>query len=205
MTTDPVAQTIHTYDHIAANFAARWHGRDVLARDVVRFAELVVPGGLVLDVGCGPGYDTAVLRQHGLWAIGLDLSWGMMQAGRQRGVMADFVQADMRYLPVGATAVAGIWACASLLHLPREMALPVLTAFAHRLAPGGVLYVSLKLGQGDGWTAAPDAPERSRFFTYWQPETFDPLLIQAGFQIVDGWSQPGSHAHWLARLAQKPS
>jgi len=207
MTHDPVQATIATYNRIAADYAARWQNRTVLAAEAGAFAALAGPNGRVLDVGCGAGFDTAVLGQHGLHAVGVDLSWGMMQAGRQRGMGTDsqgvdFVQADMRALPFAA-GWDGIWACASLLHVPRPQVPAVLSRFAALLRPDGVLYLSVKLGDDEAWTADKYGRQHARFFTYWRPETLDPLLADAGFQIVSGDVQQGKHDIWLSRLAQK--
>jgi hypothetical protein len=46
-----------------------------------RFAEFVGLGATVLDLGAGPGCDSAELRHLGLRAISLDLSLGMLGAG----------------------------------------------------------------------------------------------------------------------------
>ncbi|MCB8982699.1 MAG: class I SAM-dependent methyltransferase [Ardenticatenaceae bacterium] len=202
MTQDPVPQTIATYNRIAEDYAARWQNRAVLAAAAAQFAELAGPHGRVLDVGCGAGFDTAVLRQHGLRAAGVDLSWGMMQAGRQRGLAVDFVQADMRALPFAA-GLDGIWACASLLHVPRAQVPGVLHSFAALLRPGGVFYLSVKVGDDEAWTADKYGRQQYRFFTYWQPETLDPLLTAVGFQIVAGDVRPGKRDVWLSRLARK--
>lgn len=203
MNQDPIHGTIATYNQIAATYAQLWQDRSVLAADVAQFAALAGPNGRVLDIGCGAGFDTAVLHQHGLRAIGVDLSWEMMQAGRQQGVAAQFVQADMRALPFGAGlgGLDGLWACASLLHLPRPEVPAALQTFARLLRPGGAFYLSVKLGDDEGWTT--EKYGRRRFFTYWQPETLDPLLAAAGFQIVSGSIRQGRHDTWLSRLAQK--
>lgn len=207
MEKDPVVATTSTYDQIAVTYADRWQDRSMLTADAARFAALLPSPGVVCDVGCGPGFDTAVLREKGINAVALDRSWGMMQTGRvAHGVDVPFVQADMRHLPLGKTAVSGLWAAASLLHLPREDVAVVLPNFARVLQPNGILYLSLKLGDGAQWTAAAAHDEAlSRFFTYWQSETLDPLLLQAGFHIVEGWQSNGRSAQWLVRLARRTS
>ncbi len=201
-TQDPIQATIATYNRIAADYAERWQNRGILAAEAARFAALVGPHGRVLDVGCGAGFDTAVLRQQGLRAVGVDLSWGMMQAGRRHGVAETFVQADMRALPFAA-ALDGIWACASLLHVPRAQVPAVLRSFAALLKPDGALYLSVKVGDDEAWTADKYGRQQFRFFTYWQPDTLDPLLAAAGFHIISGDVRPGRRDVWLSRLAQK--
>lgn len=203
MKKDPVTGTMSTYDQIATDYAERWQNRGVLETDMDRFVSLLSVGGLVCDVGCGPGFDTAVLRQKGLHVIGLDRSLSMMQTGRiEHGINAPFVQVDMRDLPLGKTAVDGLWVCASLLHLPREDVAQTLQDFARKLKSNGILYLSVKMGDDAKWVPTPFNDDLTRFFTYWQPETLDPLLNQAGFTIIDGWEEQGSRDRWLIRIAQ---
>lgn len=197
-------KTQATYRQIAKAYAeANALPSSSMADQMAKFVALVPPGGRVLDVGCGPGMDTAVLRQHNLQAIGLDYSHEMMLAGRAvQGNPGPFVRADMRRLPVGGQ-IAGLWACASLLHLAREEVLPTLHEFHRVLQPGGILYLSVKLGDGEAWVGNPYDSVRQRFFTYWQPEELDILLETAAFHIIDGWQEQGRRDTWLVRYARK--
>lgn len=198
-----VQKTDETYRQIAAVYAEAQQDRTHLAAQAARFAALVKLNGLVFDVGCGPGLDTAVLQQHNLRAIGLDFSYEMMQVGRQvYNVHAPFVQADMRHLPLGSV-VDGLWVCASLLHLQRADVLPTVQAFHRVLKSDGILYLSVKLGAGEKWVSSAYDSAFGRFFTYWRPETLDPLLKTAGFDVVDGWQEPGKKDMWLVRYARK--
>ncbi len=195
-------KTRATYRQIAAVYAEAQQERGHLLAHIEQFMSLL-PGGLVLDVGCGPGWDTAVFQTHHLTAIGLDYSHAMMQTGRDKhGFQLPFAQVDMRRLPVSG-GVDGIWACASLLHLERADVLPALREFHRVLKPGGILYLSVKLGSGEQWAATAYGQPLPRFFTYWQPETLDPLLETAAFQIIDGWQEQGKRDIWLVRYARK--
>jgi len=204
MNQDPTTKTMSTYDQIATDYAQRWRERGTLNEHMARFIELVPAGSCVCDIGCGPGFDTAILRQYGFKAIGLDRSWGMMQAGiLKHDIDHPFVQVDMRQLPLGKTAVDAFWVCASLLHLPREDVAPTLLNFARILKPGGILYLSVKMGDDAKWMPNPYKDDLPRFFNYWLPETLDPLLAQSGLEIIDGWENQGKQDRWLVRFAQK--
>lgn len=199
-------QTRQTYRHIATAYAQAQQDqghREEMHAQLEKFVALL-PGAIVFDVGCGPGMDTAVLRHHHhLQAIGLDYSHEMMLAGREGlGHQGPFVQADMRRLPMGGR-VDGLWVCASLLHLAREDVLPTLHEFHRVLRPGGILYLSVKLGDGAAWVMNPYDQTHPRFFTYWQPELLDALLETAAFHIIDGWQEPGRRDTWLVRYARK--
>jgi SAM-dependent methyltransferase len=198
---DPVRQTTATYDAIGPTYAARWQERGALLDHIDRFLEWVPAGGVVVDVGCGPGLDTAVFRRRGFRVVGVDLSWGMMQAGRRPVGVLPLVQADMRALPLPAAAVDGLWASASLLHLPQEDVAQTLRRFAAVLKPGGVLYLAVKMGDDARWVPNAYQSNHSRFFTFWRPDKLDALLADAAFHIERGWQDAGGRDTWLARLA----
>lgn len=158
----------------------------------------------VLDIGCGPGYDTEAMREEGLHGIGLDLSWCMLQMG-MRYYPGSFMLGDMLSLPTNKV-VGGIWSCASLLHLPRVNMAEALEEFARVVVPGGVLYLSVKEGVGQRWSAATDGDPGRRLFTLWKSSALDPLIRTAGFQLVHSTAETSAEGTgWLARFAIRSS
>jgi ubiquinone/menaquinone biosynthesis C-methylase UbiE len=200
-----VGRTAATYDRIATRYAER--ATYPLEQELARFRQMVPTGGLVLDVGCGPGQYTRALEAHKLPVVGLDLSSGMLQqaqehAPRERREALWLVRADMRHLPIADACADGCFVCASLLHLPRIQAPQALAEFRRILHAGGALYVGVKEGQGEKWVADPEGQER--FFAYYQVEEIDRLIQTAGFEVVEGWTSPpgqGQRHNWLNRFA----
>ncbi len=175
-----------------------------LERALAAFASRVVAPRRVLDLGCGPGRDIDYLAQLGCWGVGLDLSPGMLVEARRRFPAAPLVQADLRSVPLADGTFDGVWACASLLHLPRCQ-LPIALAQIARLLkrPGGVLYLALKDGQGEQWLA--DHKGHRRLFSFYQFSEVATSLHQAKFQIVEGWVDPdqaGRDRSWINVVAQ---
>jgi SAM-dependent methyltransferase len=192
--------TSATYDQIAADYAARWVSGEPLALARSRFAALLGPGAQVLDAGCGPGWDTARLRDLGLRACGLDRSRGMLEQARGRDV--PLALGDMRALPVRAGALDGLWACASFLHIPKSDGPAVLREFHHVLRPGGILYIAVKQGVGERWVE--HSPGRQRFFVFYSADELDQLLAESGFAVLEGWIGKDSRDRpegWINRLA----
>jgi ubiquinone/menaquinone biosynthesis C-methylase UbiE len=192
--------TSATYDQIAADYAAQAGRNDALAESRRRFAARLAAGARVLDVGCGPAHDTAGLRELGLRAAGLDRSRGMLAQARQRQL--PLLLGDMRHLPVRAGALDGVWVCASFLHIPKHDAPAVLGELRRVLRPGGVLFISIKRGQGQRWVA--HASGGQRFFVFYQEDELDMLLAEAGFSVRERWLDAdhlGRPEPWIARLS----
>lgn len=194
-------ETIASYDEIAGDYREKWCDRTVLGRALAAFVRRVPPSGLVVDVGCGPGFDAALLQAEGLRAVALDLSRGMVTLGRQHYACA-FVQADMRSLPLAAGAADGLWASASLLHLPPAEGKAALRGFYRVLRSGGVLYLSVKEGRGSAWRHEACGRRAPRFFAYWEAAGLDRALQETGFDVVETWRNEAAST-WLNRIVVK--
>jgi ubiquinone/menaquinone biosynthesis C-methylase UbiE len=193
-----VGRTRQTYDRIAARFLENTRDRSVMSPWLERFARWLPAGATVVDLGAGPGCDSAELRRLGLRPIALDLSLGMLRAGL-REFPGPRVQADARRLPLRDGSVAGVWANASLLHLSPEETIAAMLEVRRVLSAPGLLHVSVKSGSGAAWES--ERYGEPRWFQYWSGEQLDVLLTMAGFQVVGSWSNSTPRADWLVRHA----
>jgi len=168
---------------------------------MARFAGRLAPGARVLDVGCGPGRDAAWLQEQGFDAVGVDLSWGMLNEGIARGVSAPLIQADMGHLPFRKGSFKGVWVCASLLHIPKAQTGDVLKELARVVLPGHI-YLAVKRGEGEEWVE--DPPGHRRFFAYYHPAEIQLLMERSGFKVLDCWEKKDSTGRkhpWISVLA----
>ena len=177
-----VHRTVQSYDHIAGKYAAKWFDKPVMEPHLNRFIPLVQDRGWVVDVGCGPGRDLAYLLKHGVPTIGIDLSMNMLVEALRMVPEGAYILADCRQLPFRTDSLAGIWACASLLHLPRSDFALALSEFA-RVLYRGHLFLGLKEGDGEQWTRGTDGSDR--FFTYYRPSEIESALGRAGFELIE--------------------
>ena len=194
-------RTAVVYEQIAADYTARhpnvmeWH-----QQSLGEFAAALAAPARVLEVGCGPGRDAALLREAGYAVVALDQSWAMLQIASASG--APLLQGDSRALPVVANSVDGVWANASLLHLSRTQLVIALLEIRRVLRSDGVFYCSLKRGDGEGEQAD------GRWFAYYQPAEVQRALMGAGFTALHQWehddTRPGFHP-WIMTVARAGS
>lgn len=96
----------------------------------------------------------------------------------------------------------GIWACSSILHLPKVELAGVLTKMVAALKPGGVIYTSFKYGDFEGI-------RNGRYFTDFTEETFRRFIEPIeGIRIEDWWVsadvRPGrGDERWLNLLLRE--
>ncbi len=194
---DVVRKTIESYDSSAGEYTATWFHK-VLEGHLRRFVGMLPGGKPVLDVGGGHGRDTLALARMGVEAVLLDLSIRLMAEGRWRGVRAPMVQADLRRMPFADGSFGGIWACASLVHLPRGDMLLALEELARVASDGGVLFLSVREGTGSGWETAPGGFER--FYTYYRSEEVLGMMQAVGWQPARWQTDP---PHWISVWARR--
>ncbi|MDG2422432.1 MAG: class I SAM-dependent methyltransferase [Phycisphaerales bacterium] len=121
MSTDPTQETILTYEGIAEYYATVEDDPELRAsiRDLLGPAH---PGKKILEVGCGPGIDAAILKSKGFDVIGIDLCEAFIDRARLRYPEVDFQLMDLRAPDFKDNEFDGIIAMASLVHvLPEDI------------------------------------------------------------------------------------
>jgi SAM-dependent methyltransferase len=134
------------------------------------FLELVPAGGHILDAGCGSGRETKTFRDLGYRVTAFDASETMVRlASEYTGLPVlhlTFEQMDFE------SEFDGIWANASLLHVPLAGLPAVFEKFIRALKPGAVWYASFKWGTGE------KLADDGRTFTNFDEDTFRTLAAQ---------------------------
>ncbi|WP_181770623.1 class I SAM-dependent DNA methyltransferase [Amycolatopsis pittospori] len=204
-----LSETRNSYDADAADYAEET--RDLLERKlhvragVVLFADLVraIGGGPVADVGCGPGHTTALLRELGADAFGIDLSPAMIEIARREHSDARFEVGSMTDLRLADASLAGVLAWWSLIHIPDDAVAGVLAQFHRVLRPGGVAAVGFHVGDDHG-----DRTTRASGYLR-QPSRVAEWLREAGFTVESQHllnpDEPKPGAILFARRPASPS
>jgi SAM-dependent methyltransferase len=142
-TDDP---TLAYYEDQAETFFAETVDVD-MAPLYARFLARVPPGGHILDAGCGSGRDALAFRRLGYAVTAFEASPTLARlATAHCGLPVEvrrFQEIDWE------DRFDGIWACASLLHVPMAELPEVLGRLGRALKSDGVLYASFKYGVGE--------------------------------------------------------
>ncbi|GAA3788188.1 class I SAM-dependent methyltransferase [Streptomyces chiangmaiensis] len=172
------------------------------------FAERVLDGGggLVGDLGCGPGRITTYLEKLGLDAFGIDLSPQMVAVARQAYPGLRFDVGSMTALDLRDGSLAGALAWYSTVHTPPEELPAVFSEFHRVLAPGGHLLMAFKVGDECVHLDHAYGHDLSLDVYRYPPERISELLGRAGFEEVarlvraaDGPREGSPQAYLLAR------
>mgnify|MGYP000641173120 CR=1 FL=1 len=198
-----VDDTIRVYDSIAEEWHAMY-GRLSFMRD---FADIFIEnlkGKKVLDLGCGPGRDAKYLSEKGFSVVGVDLCERFLEMARLNAPKAEFRKMDLRNISFPESSFDGVWAAASILHIPKKEAISAIKEMAKILKQGGVIYISLLKGRGEKYTELEFG--NGRFFAYYEKEEIERLLAENGFEIIETYPSPGEVnvvMEWLNIFAVK--
>jgi len=161
---DYKAETIQAYEKYAEHFDRKFalHFEKWVKPYAQAFLALL-PGTRVLDLGCGPGCHAQYFQKHGLDVLCCDLSPAMVEYCRRKGLNASVM--DMEDLGFPPCSFDGIWAYASLLHLPKAKIPGVIARLRSMLRQRGVIAVSFKQGRTEGFEGHEDLPGTQRWFS----------------------------------------
>lgn len=165
-----------------------------------RFLRLLPSQAYILDFGCGSGRDTKAFLEQG---CRVDAADGSAELCRMATELTGIQVKQMLFEELSTVEqYDGIWACASILHLPRKELGGILQKISDALKPGGVLYSSFKYGDFEGIRGG-------RYFTNLTEESLGGLMAEvSSLQIVDTWItndvRPGREKErWINILSRR--
>lgn len=175
------------YDRTAAGYVAAFqHHLDdkPLDQAMLRaFTAMVPPHRPVVDIGCGTGVATALLRDNGAQVSGIDLSPNMIAEARRLHPDIDFAVGSMTDLLLADASVGGICAWYSVIHVP-DKHLPAVFAEFHRvLTPGGAALLAFQVGDRPRHLTQAFGESVDLMFHRRQPDTVARLLGEAGLPV----------------------
>ena len=194
-------QTIGHYDVHAQDF---WHGtrdHDVRQNMAALLDALTMePPFRILDLGCGPGRDLAVFREAGHEAVGLDGALHFCEMARSHSGCVVLHQ-DFLAMSLPDHGFDGVFANATLFHVPSQELPRVLKELWASLVPGGVLFSSNPRGDNvEGWNG-------DRYGAYHNLATWTEYMQWAGFGPLHHYYRPPGlpreQQPWLASVWRK--
>jgi SAM-dependent methyltransferase len=202
--TDPLAvwdqATLTFYGHEAPAYVAK--SKAGASRWLADFMQALPVGARILDLGCGSGRDAEALLAHGFHVDATDGAPAIAAEAKQR--LGRPVRI-MRFDELSAVdSYDGIWANASLLHVPRPALTVILALVLRALKPGGLHFASYKGGMSAGRDGS------GRYYNYLDLDAAKHFYSGSGrwerLLATDYLSSgyEGDQEEWIAITARKP-
>jgi SAM-dependent methyltransferase len=200
---DIIDRTLDHYNQRALSF---WEGTrdhdvsqniDALLRNI-----LAEPPYSILDFGCGPGRDLNTFVQRGHHAIGLEGAHALATMARAHSECEVWLQ-DFRQLELPDAHFHGVFANASLFHVPKPELPRVLQQLCATLKPNGVLFSSNPRGNNE------ENINGERYGAYYDLDLWRAYLNAAGFTEIEHYYRPSGlpleQQPWLASVWRRNS
>lgn len=190
--------SIEYYNQNASDYFERTVDID-LQENWDRFTELLPEGGNVLDLGCGSGRDSEYFISRGFDVTAMDASEEMCDLASihigQDVLKLTFDEIDFDEV------FDGIWACASLLHVPANHMDVIMDKVVKSLKNKGVLFMSFYYGDYEG-------ERNGRYYTDYRTKAIKELIARHDeLELIEVWkdevSGPDYDKTWICVLARK--
>jgi SAM-dependent methyltransferase len=162
-------ETLQFYRSHAQAFAGRDKSKH---KQLARFLALLPAGASILELGCGAGADSAAMLAAGFDVRPTDGSPELASEASRR--LGRPVETLLFHDLDEVEAYDGVWAHASLLHVPRPELAPVVALIWRALKPGGHFYASFKVGKAEG------RDKLNRYYNYPSPDWLRATYAEAG-------------------------
>ena len=189
--------TLEHYNNRAEDFWEGTRGHDV-SQNIAALLQYMEghPPFAILDFGCGPGRDLGTFRELGHVAIGLEGSARFAAMAREQGY--EVWEQDFLKLELPDNRFDGVFANASLFHIPGQELPRIMKQLHATLKPGGVLFSSNPRGNNEeGWN-------KGRYGAYHDLESWRRFMLDAGFTELTHYYRPAGlpreQQPWLASL-----
>ena len=192
-----------TLGYYQANAESFWQGtrdHDVSQNIQALLSALPVDKPLdILDFGCGPGRDLLTFKKMGHRPVGLDGSKAFCDMAHAYSQCPVLHQSFLN-LDLGIACFDGIFANASLFHVPKQELPKVLKACYQALRPKGILFTSNPRGCGESW-------QGERYGHFMEFESSKAFLEKVGFMVLDHYYRPDGlprdQQPWLAIISRR--
>lgn len=201
MTQSHNQRTVEGYERCARDYAAGVSNMpSPSAAAALRWlAAAVEPGGRVLEIGSGPGWDADFMETLGVAVHRTDATAAFRAFQAERGKQADPLDLLVDEI---AGSYDGILMLCVLQHFERAELDAALRKLALALREGGALLLSYPLGADECWEHGDSGDYR---VVRWTREALDARLAQAGFAVDWEESTDYEDGPWRSVLARRPA
>lgn len=140
------------------------------------FAKMLPEGGKILDLGCGSGRDSRAFIKRGFDVTAIDGSEEVCKRATK------YIGKPVRCMLFSELDYEkefdGVWACAALLHVPKDKMRDIVKRIKRSMKGGGAIFVSVMYGDFEG-------DRRSKYYSDYEEEELRNIFVEEGFRDLE--------------------
>lgn len=183
-----MSRTLESYNNYADRYRDKFSVYLPYTEQIKNFTRMFKPDSRVLDIGCGPGLNSAVFSEAGHEVSGFDFSESMIAIAKENcpnGIftvssVSDF-ESEVKYDVICLSFI--------IVHLEDEEADRLIKSLSGMLAPDGLVYISFMTGKVPGWETT-SFSESEIYFNYYKPEYITDKFESNGYSLEYSDSLP---------------
>lgn len=190
-------QTIDSYNQNASAFTKSRDEEKVWQEEKLKL-KFYIKNGKVLDIGSGSGRDAKDLMQLGYEYVGVDYSDSLLNESRKNNPGILFLKQNVYELHFPQNSFDLFWACAILLHIPKERIDVALQSIHNVVKKGAIGCITLKKGEGEKFIEGDHTGiGYKRFFSFYLEDEFKTILNKNNFEVLVSYETSHSNKIWL--------
>ena len=195
---DHKAENKKAYNQYAQKFEEKFkiHVEEYVHKEADIFLTHLL-GKEIIDLGSGPGNHALYLQERGYKVLCVDFSEAMLELCKEKGLNTKYMDLEKWDLP--DNSLDGIWAYASLLHIPKNKIPEVTKNIKKTLKREGILGIAVKEGSGEDYDTNEKYPGTKRYFTYFNDEDIK-KLFEKDFEVLFKSRRVSEEITWLFYL-----
>jgi len=140
-----------------------------------------LPGKKILDLGSGPGRDSAVFKKRGYKPFCLDISEAMLELCKKQKLPV--IHMNMEKINLPPSRFDGIWSYTSFTTIPKIKVWKIINKLYKILKKDGIMFLGLIEGTYEGWKAPDKKYKFARYVSRYTPEEVI-KKIKERFEII---------------------
>jgi ubiquinone/menaquinone biosynthesis C-methylase UbiE len=154
-------------------------------KKIEQFSKQFKKGSRILDIGCGSGRDAKYFSDKGFEVVGIDLSEELIKICQETS-KGTFMLMDFEKIEFPDHSFDGVWAIASLVHVPKKNLSKALRKIKKIIKKNGHIFATFRFG--DKEVILKDLRgdvELERFYSYFQTHELKEIFTKEGFKNIE--------------------
>ncbi len=185
-------KTVSAYNNCASAYEEKFSKNETYNQHALSFASLFEAGSSILDIGCGPGLNSALFTGRGISVTGIDPSSEMIRlaekncpAGNFINISADMYESQKKF--------DGLYLSFVIVHMDDDKVETLLDRLHFMIKTGGYVYISFMVGKTPGYELSSFAKDEI-YYNYFNKDEIISRFHNNDFELISSHTDPYEEA-----------